>query len=217
MCRWFKDNLLQDHLFPPLLLPFSRCPLLLLLLLILSRLSSSLFLEKCFKNSLGYLQSGLYSHPTVSCHITAVRSCSGYRWFALGFPIHTAANPMGVEHAVVGDLSPYYQKIKPVKFPVCYLCVWLQHFQLGWAWASWELLLSGQQLWRLANVTPANEVNICFAPANIWVPAVKCKARKNVPATSQTSPGDGHAGIWMWVYNQQELTMTWRPFFFAVP
>ena len=76
---------------------------------------------KCFKNSLGYLQSGLYSHPTVCCHITAVRTCSSYWWFALGFPFHGAINPVGIKRAVVGDLSLYCWKNYGVSClsPVC--------------------------------------------------------------------------------------------------
>lgn len=200
MCRWFEGNLVS-YISSPILLAFFRC--LLSLLLILSRFSASLLLKKCFKNSLGYLQSGLYSHPTVCCHVTAVRSCSGYWWFALGFPFHSAANPCELSVLWLETL-PLLLKNK-IMFPVCHLCMRLQHFQLGWAWASQELLLSEWQLWRLANVSPSQwSEHLWLAP---WVPAVKFKARENVPATWQTSSGDRHTGICIWFYNQYELTM----------
>lgn len=184
-------------LFLLLLLPFFRCPLP--QLWILSRYSKSSFLKKmCFKNSLGYLQSGLCSHPTMCCHITAIDSCSACWWLGLGFPFHSAANPLEVKHAVVGDLSLYYKKINNVShLPP----VWLQQFQLGWAWVRREVLLLGWQLWRLAGVvSPANGAHICSSHCGDPAPspAVKCRVRGSAPATGHTPPGDGQAGICVW-------------------
>lgn len=136
-----------------------------------------------FKNSLGYLQSGLHSHPTVCCHITAVGSCSAYWWFALEFPFHSAANPLEVKDAVVGDFSLYYNRINKVS----YLSpVWLQEFQLGWAWVTQEVLILGWQLWRLAGVVSlASGANICSS--HCWdpapPPAVKGRVRGSAPTT----------------------------------
>lgn len=136
-----------------------------------------------FKNSLGYLQSGLHNHPTMCCHITAVGSCSAYWWFALEFPFHSAANPLEVKDAVVGDFSLYYNRINKVS----YLSpVWLQEFQLGWAWVTQEVLILGWQLWRLAGVVSlASGANICSS--HCWdpapPPAVKGRVRGSAPTT----------------------------------